>query len=221
MPDLPTFATQICHLSRMIFYEKLLKLASIRCELHFCYKITQLNSIQRDTFPDGYYRPKRSFGQGNIFTPVCHSVHRGVWGEGFSLPDPPGMETPPEQTPPPDGEPPQMETPPGWRTPPDGEPPPGWRAPRMENPPRWRTPPDGEPPQMESPPSPGWRTPPMEEPPPRMEPPPPKQTPAYGLRSAGTHPTGMHSCFFLVLLKIQHVVNKIYSYLRTGRFGLS
>ena len=22
------------------------------------------------------YRPKRSFGQGNIFTPVCHSVHR-------------------------------------------------------------------------------------------------------------------------------------------------
>ena len=24
-----------------------------------------------------YYRPKRSFGQGNIFTPVCHSVHRG------------------------------------------------------------------------------------------------------------------------------------------------
>ena len=24
------------------------------------------------------YRPKRSFGQGNIFTPVCHSVHRGV-----------------------------------------------------------------------------------------------------------------------------------------------
>ena len=22
---------------------------------------------------------KRSFGQGNIFTPVCHSVHRGAW----------------------------------------------------------------------------------------------------------------------------------------------
>ena len=30
-----------------------------------------------------HYRPKRSFDQGNIFTPVCHSVHRGVseiWG---------------------------------------------------------------------------------------------------------------------------------------------
>ena len=24
-----------------------------------------------------HYRPKRSFSQGNIFTPVCHSVHRG------------------------------------------------------------------------------------------------------------------------------------------------
>ena len=23
------------------------------------------------------YRPKRSFGQGNIFRSVCHSVHRG------------------------------------------------------------------------------------------------------------------------------------------------
>ena len=25
------------------------------------------------------YRPQRSCGQGNIFTPVCHSVHRGVY----------------------------------------------------------------------------------------------------------------------------------------------
>ena len=24
-----------------------------------------------------YYRPKRSFGQGNVFTPVCDSVNRG------------------------------------------------------------------------------------------------------------------------------------------------
>ena len=31
------------------------------------------------------YWPKRSFGQGNIFTPVCHSVHReGVSGPGGS-----------------------------------------------------------------------------------------------------------------------------------------
>ena len=43
-----------------------------------------------------FYRPQRSCGQGNIFTPVCHSVHRGgvclsaCWDA-----------TPPEQTPPP------------------------------------------------------------------------------------------------------------------------
>ena len=28
------------------------------------------------------YRPKRSFGQGNIFTSVCHSVHGGGSGPG-------------------------------------------------------------------------------------------------------------------------------------------
>ena len=32
--------------------------------------------------------------------------------------------------------------------------------------------------------------------PPEQTPPPGKQTPAYGLRAAGTHPTGMHSCIF-------------------------
>ena len=30
--------------------------------------------------------------------------------------------------------------------------------------------------------------------PPGPDPPPRNQTPAYGLRAAGTHPTGMHSC---------------------------
>ena len=25
---------------------------------------------------------KRRLGQGNVFTPVCHSVHRGVWSRG-------------------------------------------------------------------------------------------------------------------------------------------
>ena len=112
------------------------------------------------------YRPKRSFGQGNIFTPVCHSVHRGGC---FSLPDPPTG-----------ADPPRMENPPGWRNPPGMENPPG-----ADTTPGWRTPPwHGEPPPEQTPP--------------RMENPPPgKQTPAYGLRSAGTHPTGMHSCFFL------------------------
>ena len=75
-------------------------------------------------------------------------------------------------------------TPPGTRqTPPDREPPPmenppGWRAP-----PRWRTttPPDGGPPG--------------------------KQTPAYGLRAAGTHPTGMHSCLLKKLSLLLHITN--------------
>ena len=38
-----------------------------------------------------YYRPKRSFGQGNIFTPVCHSVHGGgVWVSQHALQVSPG-----------------------------------------------------------------------------------------------------------------------------------
>ena len=57
-----------------------------------------------------YHRPQRSCGQGNIFTPVCHSVHReGVclsacWDTpGSRHPPnrhPPGSRHPPEQTPP-------------------------------------------------------------------------------------------------------------------------
>ena len=72
----------------------------------------------------------------------------------------------------------------------DGGTPPGTRQtshprPWIENlpPPRTRqTPLDGEPP-----PGPG-------------RPPPGKQTPAYGLQAAGTHPTGMHSCYFIFYL---------------------
>ena len=72
----------------------------------------------------------------------------------------------------------------GCHTPPGpGRPtPPRWR-----NPSRWRTPPGpGSPPDGGTRPGPGR--------PPWMENPPGKQTPAYGLRAAGTHPTGMHSC---------------------------
>ena len=106
-----------------------------------------------------YYRPKRSFGQGNIFTPVCHSVHRG----GSGKENPPRPDTPPS-----------METPPL-----------PWRTPRHGEPPRDQTPPGPDPP--------GTRPPPGPDPPDQT--PPGKQTPAFGLRSAGTHPTGMHSCF--------------------------
>ena len=33
-----------------------------------------------------------------------------------------------------------------------------------------------------------------------IPPPPGKQTPAYRQRAAGTHPTGMHSCFYQCLV---------------------
>ena len=118
-----------------------------------------------------FYRPKRSFGQGNIFTPVCHSVHR----EGS------GKETP--------------------RL--DGG------TPRMEDPPNG-DPPDGEPPRMEEPPLDGGI------------PPPGKRTPAYGPRSAGTHPTGMHSCSRLHGLKNSHdssrLINRMCEWTLTALF---
>ena len=47
--------------------------------------LTWVNFITRQPHPveetplicSAFYRPKRSFGQGNIFRSVCHSVHRG------------------------------------------------------------------------------------------------------------------------------------------------
>ena len=74
-----------------------------------------------------YYRPQRSCGQGNIFTPVCHSVHKGglpqcMLGYHPHPPEqtpagsrPPWQQTPPrEQTP----SPPRTRHPPGPDTPP-------------------------------------------------------------------------------------------------------
>ena len=67
------------------------------------------------------------------------------------------------------GEPPQT-----GRTPPDRENPPARRTPQTRQTPH-------------HPPAPG-------RPPRQGGTPPGKQTPEYGLRAAGTHPTGMHSC---------------------------
>ena len=52
-------------------------------------------------------------------------------------------------------------------------------------------------PQSRHPPGsrpPGSRHPPGADPPGSRHPPPRKQTPAYGQRAAGMHPTGIHSC---------------------------
>ena len=100
-------------------------------------------------------------------------------------PPPPGQagRTPPDQA---------GRTPLGQagRTPPrarQGEPPLGQAG---RTPPRAR---QGEPPLGQAgrtPPGPGSENPPWA----RQGEPPRKQTPEYGLRAAGTHPTGMHSC---------------------------
>ena len=110
------------------------------------------------------YRPQRSCGQGNIFTPVCHSVHRGGMSEA-------------------DHPPPQEQTPPQVR-------PPLVRPPRVR-PPRVRHPPGAD-----------------------TTLPPPEQTPAYGQRAAGTHPTGMQSCYIWIWEEITGFVRDKLAILR-------
>ena len=132
-----------------------------------------------------FYRPQRSCGQGNIFTPVCHSFcSQGVLPQcmlGYHPPPTPrpGRHPPgTRQTPPPGADthsPPGDQADPPW----DQADPPGSRPP-------WT---------RQTPPGPGRPPPPDQADPPRSGRPPGKQTPAYCLRAAGTHPTGMHSCY--------------------------
>ena len=107
-------------------------------------------------------------GQGNVFTGVCDSVNRGVSASVHA-----GMPPPRTRPDPPN----QAHHPPTRHTPPQTRhthPGPGTHTPQTRH------------------------TTPQTRPPPRGEPPPPKQTPAYGQRAAGTHPTGMQSCFLLM-----------------------
>ena len=102
---------------------------------------------------------------------VIHSVHRGGLPQcmlGYHHHPPTRYQSPWTRSPPP-----------GSRHPPRGDPPAA--DPPEETPPPEQTPPGGDPP--------------LEQTPPRKQTlPPGKQTPAYGLRAAGTHPTGIHSC---------------------------
>ena len=89
--------------------------------------------------------PAMQLWQGNVFTPVCHSVHSG--GGGSLSGRPPRQRTPRQRTPwaetpldikapgqrPPRQRPPQTENPPGRKAP--GQRPPGQRTLRTENPP--------------------------------------------------------------------------------------
>ena len=136
---------------------------------------------------------KRSLGQGNIFTPVCHSVHRGEYLGRY----PPGPGTPPRTK----------------YTPQDQVPPPG-----PGTPPRTRytsrdkvhplktsyTPQDQlhppwdhvHPPQTRY--TPGTRYTTRDQVPPRPGTPPGAvHAGRYGQQAGGTHPTGIHSCFIV------------------------
>ena len=126
-----------------------------------------------------YYRPKRSFGQGNVFIGVCHSVNRG--GVPDQAHPPSGRYTPLAGTPPWQVHPLWQVHPPGRYTPLAATPP--WQL----HPPGSYTPLAGTPQQVHTPPG---RYPPSG----RYTPPQKQKTPEYGQRSAGTHPTGMHSC---------------------------
>ena len=67
-----------------------------------------------------FYRPQTKFGQGNIFTPVCHSVHMvGSTSVHAGIPPPSLEQTPLEQTPW-DHAPPQDQGPPWDQAPPPG-----------------------------------------------------------------------------------------------------
>ena len=101
-----------------------------------------------------FYRRQQSCSQGNIFTPVCHSVHGGCLPQcmlGYHIP-------------------PRADTP-------------GSRHPRKQTAPRSRHPAGSRHPY-------------------RKQTPPPEQTPAYGQWAAGTHPTGMHSCYKIIFKRI-------------------
>ena len=159
--------------------------------------------------------PATKLGQGYVFTGVCDSVHGGEYLTRYTpLPQPGTPPSPPDQVPPRTRYPPWDQvpplgpgTPPRTRyTPPGPGTPPGTRytPPGPGTPPWDQVPPrdqvhppgPGTPPRDQvHPPGPG--TPPQDQVPPpgtRYTPPGPGR---YGLRAGGTHPTGMHSCFFL------------------------
>ena len=139
-----------------------------------------------DTHPTGmhscYYRPQRSCGQGNIFAPVCHSVHGGgvylgaCWDSTH-----PQSRHPPEQTRPWEQTPPRSRHPQS-RHPPRADPPradiPPEQTPQEQTPPWEQTPPGADTPQSRHPPEadpPGADTPQEQTPPSRSRP--PEQTP--------------------------------------------
>ena len=115
-------------------------------------------------------------GQGNIFTGACLSTGGVCLSACWDIPpgpDPPGRHpTPQDQTP--------------WEQTPT--------HPLEQTPPQTRPPGADTLPHPSRPDPPPEQTPHLQTRPPQEQIPPGKQTPAYGQRAAGTHPTGLHSC---------------------------
>ena len=111
-------------------YDALLDSERLGFDPHFRQR-TFSDRVTYSTHCYSNYRPQWSCGQSNIFTPVCHSVHRGVLPQCM-------LGYPPEQTPPrgPD-QPPRTRCPkaqpPGADTPPRVDPP-GTRPPGPDPP---------------------------------------------------------------------------------------
>ena len=76
-------------------------------------KSSCINSTDAINFPKTYLPSATKLRQGNVFTPVCHSVHRGVCHTPLGRPP---WQTPPWQTPSPEQTPSPGQTPP-WQTP--------------------------------------------------------------------------------------------------------
>ena len=75
-----------------------------------------------------YYRPQTKLQKGNVFTPVCHPVHRDEVYPSTQTPPrqtPSPGQTPPGHTPSPGQTPPQADTASLGQTPPLGKLPPG------------------------------------------------------------------------------------------------
>ena len=145
---------------------------------------------------------KRSLGQGNIFAPVCHSVHRGVHGPPWQVHTPPGRYTPLAGTPPGRytplaGTTPRQVHPSGkytpWQVHPWAGTPLGRYTPWQVHPPGRHTPQAGTPSRYTLLAGTPLR---------QVHPQGAVQAGRYGQQVDGTHPTGMHSCLVMILKKI-------------------
>ena len=172
--------------------------------LFFFCVVFENNSTLLQIFTDR----KRSLVQGNIFTPVCHSVHRGEYlGRYAPLAGTPPWAGTPRQVHLP-GTPPQDQVhPPGPGTPPDHQKHPRGQVhpPDQVHPPtRYTHPPDQVRPRDQvHPPEAGTPAPQAGTPPGRY-PPGAVHSGRYGQQAGGTHPTGMHSSFLQISGDLHH-----------------